>query len=168
MARNCMEYVERMNLMQRRAVLNGKPWTEAQRIYYKHGILSAQRSRMEDDDPRKNGIMLKRRLDKMGDRVIYYVDGGVYETLGGKFALVKPGGDNSKPYVYASETQSGMTEHHSHHYELSEDMRTVKLVKESWVASEGFPGGVSAPAEATLSESDLQGVKERISTGDIY
>ena len=93
------------------------------------------------------------------------MDGGVYETLDGKFALVKPGGDKSKPYVYASDVQSGVTEHHSHHYELSEDMKTVKLVKESWRASEGFPGGVDAPAEATLSDADYQGVKERISAG---
>ncbi len=105
---------------------------------------------------------------KVGDRVIYYVDGGIYETLGGKFALVKPGGDKSKPYVYASEVQSGLTRHHSHHYQLSEDMKTVTLISESWTAKDGFPGGVGAPTEEALSDADYEGVKERISAGDIY
>lgn len=178
MAEKCMEYVNRMDLMQRRARLNGKPWTEAQRINYKHGILSAQRGRMSDNDPRKNGIMLKRcrvleahmrRLDKMGDQTIYYVDGGIYETLGGCFALVQPSTEwGGKPYVYKSKAQSAITRHHSHRYQLSKDMRTVVLVDESWEAKDGFPGGVGAPEEATLSESDFQGVKERISAGDIY
>lgn len=92
----------------------------------------------------------------------YYVDGGEYETHGGEFCLVKPGGSDTRPYVYASRTQSRLTLHHSHHYELSEDMKTVKLIKESGEASAG------TPTEATLNEEDFQGVKERITTGDIY
>ena len=59
MARDCMEYVKRMSPRQRKAVLNGKPWTELQRINYVHNVLTA-RLDWEDGDPRKNGIMLER------------------------------------------------------------------------------------------------------------
>ena len=93
---------------------------------------------------------------------IYHVTGGVYETRGGTFCLCKPTG--GKPYVYESETLAREAKLHSHHYQLSEDMKTVVLVTESgWIA-----GRVGAPTEATLSESDFQGVKERIEAGDIY
>lgn len=54
-----MDYVNRMNPYQRKHVLNGKAWTEVQRINYKYAILSAQRSKMADDS-RKKGIMLER------------------------------------------------------------------------------------------------------------
>jgi len=49
-----------MNLYQRRHVLNGKPWTEEQRINHQYAILRTERAKMADDDPRKNGIMLDR------------------------------------------------------------------------------------------------------------
>ena len=49
-----------MQAYQKKIILNGKPWTRLQRLNHLYSILRAKRARMNDDDHRKNGIMLKR------------------------------------------------------------------------------------------------------------
>jgi len=60
MTNDCVAHIKGMNPQQVKVILNGKHWTESRRLNYKYAILMAQRARLADDDPRKNGIMLER------------------------------------------------------------------------------------------------------------
>ena len=103
----------------------------------------------------------------------YFVCGAIYATSGGEFRLVKPGG-GAAPYVWESSHQSTLTEHHSHFYELSDDRKSVKLVKKSrkiFTAahfSEKDLEDCGAPESASLCEADYKGVLNRIEKGEIY
>ena len=95
----------------------------------------------------------------------YYVCGAIYATSGHKFRLVTPG--KGIPYVWDYPTDS--SEFHAHLYELSDDRKSVTLVKQSpRIFTEDDLKDCGAPETAVLCESNYKGVMERIAKGDIY
>lgn len=155
--------------------INNKPkleLTKLQRMYKTYEVLRRRFSDLKDTGNEARVSKALARLKRLEEHIKqeqearYYVDGGEYDKRGVRvFSLVKPGGYDSRHYVYSSDIQSRLTLHHSHHYLLSRDCQSVTLVKKSSQLSDR---DLPAPEFARLNEEDANGVILRIRHGEIY
>ena len=101
-----------------------------------------------------------------------YVMGGEYGSDDKKyFGLVNPS-DKDRPYIshFADCGLAHNTQHHSHVYQLSDDNKSVTLVKanENILPENNSGNGVGAPKFVTLTEQQHKAVLKMIEWENFY